>query len=315
MKKLTFLSFLFLVLLGFSCQEIENSPDSDLTEMEGNDVIFSAKRFPTIPLKDLETNARLTGPDVQLALYKAEYITSPISNEMGRTLIFGDYGNKQLSVDFSPLLKLNGTTDISYYINLLDLTEDVSNSTTEDAVQRAANTWEAVNCSEIGLYRIPSSDRFGIIATLFGFGGFTPDYIADVNHVGWMPGSFFDLLAPGGSNFILGVTFTFIFVDGNGEPLDTNGDGKIDSALAEIYYNDNFPWNDGEDFDIETVALHEMGHGLSQAHFGKGFIKNSGEIQISPRAVMNAIYFGSLATLQGTDNAGHCGIWEGWPAY
>ena len=48
-------------------------------------------------------------------------------------------------------------------------------------------------------------------------------------------------------------------------------------------------WNDRSTYDIETVALHEAGHGLSQGHFGKAFrtVKN-GKLHFSPRAVMNA---------------------------
>ena len=56
-----------------------------------------------------------------------------------------------------------------------------------------------------------------------------------------------------------------------------------------------FTWADDgvSHFDIETVALHEAGHGLSQGHFGKihGTVAN-GKIHFSPRAVMNAAYSG-----------------------
>lgn len=125
-----------------------------------------------------------------------------------------------------------------------------------------------------------------------------------------MVGSFFDMLAAGGSEFILGVTFTFVLEDEDGNLIDTNQDGRLDVALREIYYNDNFPWSDdGTGIDVETVALHEMGHGLSQAHFGKGFIKKNGDIQFAPRAVMNATYLGIQTSISGTDLGGHCSNW------
>ena len=67
-------------------------------------------------------------------------------------------------------------------------------------------------------------------------------------------------------------------------------------------------------FDIETVALHEAGHGLSQGHFGKKFrTDKNGKIHFSPRAVMNASYSGIQTEILKTDNAGHCSIWANWP--
>ena len=64
---------------------------------------------------------------------------------------------------------------------------------------------------------------------------------------------------------------------------------------------------------METVALHEFGHGLSQAHFGTVRLKNDGSLMASPRAVMNALYAGALRAPQGTDVGGHCSNWAAWP--
>ena len=83
---------------------------------------------------------------------------------------------------------------------------------------------------------------------------------------------FFNQVAPGGGDFILAVTFTIIFTDENGNPVDTDNNKKADVAWREIYYNDAFSWNDGSAYDVETIALHEAGHGLSQDHFGKAFL-------------------------------------------
>ena len=133
-------------------------------------------------------------------------------------------------------------------------------------------------------------------------------------HAGWLPATFFDFLAPEGSTFILGVTFTLTFTDENGEPLDSNNDGKVDVAWREIYYNDAFLWRDGGTYDVETIALHESGHGLSQAHFGKAFADGGqGKLHFAPRAVMNAAYSGVQTKITGSDNGGHCSIWANWP--
>jgi hypothetical protein len=155
-----------------------------------------------------------------------------------------------------------------------------------------------------------------VVDGLLGLGGIgTP--IVDITHAGWESAAFFDALVPGGSNFILAVTFSFIFVDAAGNPTDINGDGKADTAFSEIYYNDVFAWGINVStfpFDVETVALHESGHGLSQNHFGKIFLTNSnGKLHFAPFAVMNAAISRQAHNLTGTDNGGHCSIWGSWP--
>lgn len=101
-------------------------------------------------------------------------------------------------------------------------------------------------------------------------------------------------------------------MDSNG-PTDIDGDGNLDYAFAVILYTSLVPWAIDADFDIETVALHESGHGLGQAHFGKGFLSANGKLHLAPRAVMNATYSGIQQKLTGTDNAGHCSMWGSWP--
>jgi hypothetical protein len=176
-------------------------------------------------------------------------------------------------------------------------------------------TWDEVNCSDLGMFRIPSKPGIatGFVSELLGFGG-SLDYVADVVHAGWLPAAFFDLLAPDGSEYILGVTFTIIFTDDEGNPVDSDNNGKLDVAWREIYYNDAFEWADGDHYDVETIALHEAGHGLSQDHFGQAFLSESnGKIHFAPRAVMNAAYSGIQTEIDESDNAGHCSNWANWP--
>jgi hypothetical protein len=63
------------------------------------------------------------------------------------------------------------------------------------------------------------------------------------------------------------------------------------------------------------TALHESGHGLGQAYFGKIFITlANGKVHFSPFAVMNAVDPGfPTQVLQGSDIGGHCSIWGSWP--
>lgn len=137
---------------------------------------------------------------------------------------------------------------------------------------------------------------------------------ADITHAGWLPPAFFNALAPpNGAASILGVTLTFVFVDGLGNPTDIDHDGTADTAFREIYYNRGFGWSEGPSrprgIDIKSVATHESGHGFGLGHFGKVFIDNQGRIKFAPRAVMNAVYISPFAELAGTDNASFCSIW------
>ena len=145
---------------------------------------------------------------------------------------------------------------------------------------------------------------------LFGAALGLPFSGADIFHAGWL------FLGPN----VLGVTITFVFIDVSQLPnivfTDIDGNGKLDTAFREIYYADGFTWfDDGvSNIDVETVALHEAGHGLSQAHFGKLFSTDkNGKFHFAPQAVMNAGYTGPQRSLLGTDNGGHCSIWGSWP--
>jgi hypothetical protein len=197
------------------------------------------------------------------------------------------------------------------------LTPDILGTGELSEIRAAMATWQNVTCSTI-----PLTDRgntgvdVGLVQELFGFGG-TGGIAADIQHAGFLPSGFFLLL---GSSNILGVTFTFIWVDGAGNPTDIDNNGVGDAAFREIYYNDGFTWEidpndvpgDGR-FDIQTVALHEAGHGLSQGHFGDLFADGRGRLHHAPLAVMNAGYRFGQQQLAGTDTGGHCSNWAAWP--
>ena len=90
---------------------------------------------------------------------------------------------------------------------------------------------------------------------------------------------------PGGGDSILGATFTFIWIDtATGEPTDIDGNGKATLLFREVYYNDDFTWNIDSSYDVETIAFHEAGHGLSQAHFGDIFIDAAVSMKLTLRA-------------------------------
>ena len=293
-----------LLLVPFACDQTD-----DVSQMKRAD---DSAVFMDLPA---DAHARSAGAS-RYAVYSAEYLTSAASGQIGRTVFFKNVGNKQLSADFVPGLSLDGTDAISYYVDQKRPSEDLSAGVTSAAISRAMSTWDGLTCSALGMYQVPFGRRIttGFISEIFGYRG-SLDYVADVVHAGWMSGKFFDELAPDGSTFILGVTFTIIFTDDLGNPSDIDNNGKLDVAWREIYYNDAFSWADGRHYDVETIALHEAGHGLSQAHFGQAFLDGgSGSLHFSPRAVMNAAYSGIQTAIAETDNAGHCSNWGEWPS-
>lgn len=253
------------------------------------------------------------GANVRVAM--AEFLTDGRDETPGMTVFARNVGNKQLPHDFVPNDPRRGSrSNITYIVDGVDggTSSGPSAADTEGAIDRAMATWDAETCSDLSMTKnaTPPVD-IGVLQLILGFGGHgVPG--ADVVHAGWLPPAFFDLLAPQGGSFIIGVTVTFTF------GTDIDNDGKTDTAFREIYYNDGFPW--GIDvpglapIDVETVALHEAGHGLSHGHFGKlfGTFANL-RLHFAPEAVMNAVVFGPKQTLFGSDIAGHCSNWAEWP--
>jgi hypothetical protein len=250
----------------------------------------------------------------------AEYITNGENGEIGNTIIAKNVGNKQLGHDFVPgdTRRAWSGPDPNAITYAIDTTGDavpvfggLGAAATDAAIVRATNTWGALTCSNLGLSRNPDFGiDIGVVAFLNGLGG-SPFVFSDVQHAGWR-----DINFGGG---IIGVTFTLFFVSG-GVFTDIDNDGRFDTAFREIYYDPSWIWADdgATNIDVETVAAHEIGHGLSQAHFGKVFVNgnkgnSNGSIQFAPRAIMNAAYLSPQQSLLGTDTAGHCSNWAQWP--
>lgn len=262
-------------------------------------------------------NMSLAADGADYRAVSAEYVTERGSGEAGGTVLAKDVGNKQLSFDFVPGdgrrgWSASGGNAITYAI---DTTGDavpplggLGALATDAAITRGHLTWEAVNCSNLGQGRNPDFGiDVGVVAFILSGGAIGSNFVfADIQHAG-----FRDLDFAGG---VLGVTFTFGFTDVNGF-TDIDNNGKLDTAFREIYYDPSWSWADDgvSNVDVETVAVHEIGHGLSQAHFGTIRFKNNGTLKASPRAVMNALYSGPFPVLKGTDIGGHCSNWGQWP--
>lgn len=313
------LKFLILALVLVSCNKDSEIEQGDLNPQELQvEPLYRdlGSKFKGIDITNYGITKRKAGEPRTISLYSAEYITDASSGESGNTIFFMNIGNRRTPSDFSPSNTLNGTEDIFYYIDTSRPSEDLDIATSTNAISRAMGTWDDVECADPNLVQIPSDSNFstGLVASLIGLESDIP-VLTEVNHVGWMGADFFEnVLGAGASNRVLGVTFLFIWTE-DGNPQDTNNDGRPDAALREIYYNDAFLWSDdATGINIETVALHEAGHALSQAHFGKAFRSGGNQkLHFSPRAVMNAAYSGVQTEIQETDNAGHCSNWASWP--
>jgi matrixin len=215
--------------------------------------------------------------------------------------------------------RLADGNNITYLVDQSDgaTTSGLTNAQTEAAIDRAMNTWDAHKCLDKTniIKRADSGADPDIFDFFFGFGGFGNPFLADITEAGWLPAAFFEAVGgPGGGNGILAFSVSFIFIDGAGNPTDINGDNYLDTALNEVYYNDNFgspgprlgnPWRINQPLpaiDVETVALHENGHSLGLGHFGP-----------PPAAVMNPVYAGIRQSPLSIDSGGMCAVWGSWP--
>jgi len=319
---------LFILILSIGIISCNNS-DSDIELDSGNNAINALSKFHktetvTVDLKKTSSKKGESHPvqfmtTVNEALkangmaFELSVIEAYTSDGSGHDYYFNNVGNKQLSHDFVPFDPNRWGDDTIHYA--VDGTEGVasggvSQSETNDAIFNAMNTWNNVTCSE-GLDIVAEGVipiDIGYVQALVGEGGLFA--WTDIMHSGWNTNVVMKAIGPGWEN-VLGVTFTFVWT---GTDLDSNG--KLDVAFRDIYYSNNFTWaTDGVNhIDVETVVLHESGHGLSQAHFGKAFRSNgNGELHFAPRALMNAGYTGIQRTIGGSDRAGHCSNWGQWP--
>lgn len=332
--KLNGIVVIVIIVFGVSaCQKQEmTSPSSDSKQ----DLIESLVMLD-LDLKTGNSSYKSTGADkwwlaVNDALVdynlQLEKMETYGAEEAGVTFYFKEVGNKQLDSDFAPNDPRNGTGHSVPYI--IDGVEQGTLSGMEPgetigATVSAMTTWDQISCSsglDIPLLGVLPFD-IGFVQYLEGFGGYNGYLAGGILFGGILPPEFFEAIGgPGGGNGILGVTFTFVWTDDDGNLTDINGDKKYDVAIKETYLNDFFHWVDNPDdqigeggYDFETVVLHEAGHGLCQEHFGKAFRSGNGKLHFSPAALMNPIYSVANREVTKTDLAGHCSIWADWPQH
>jgi len=285
--------------------------------------------------RDIGVNAKLEAMGSKLRLSHAEFsVSREGSFDTVRTVFFKNTGNKQLGHHWAADENLAGfpSTSIFYVTDTVDgaandgMGGSIDANVTTSQIDAGMAAWDAIGCATLPIVNggaVPLD--LGLVEDLVGgFGSSGLTLVGGVTHGGWLPWEFFEIIGgPGGGNGILGVTFTFIWTDDDGNPLDSNSDGKIDTALREIYMNNNFAWEIGNAqgtgvFDIVAVMNHEQGHALSQGHFGSIIRNGAGKLVWTPKdgdnVMLAAISSNQLFEgFQGSDIGGHCSIWADWP--
>lgn len=328
------LTTLLAVFITVSCSDtsinsssLENSPTA-LSESNMNGALSTSeiRNLDLNSIPDFQAiNAKLAQDGLAIKLSYAETVSGiggPTSQ--GGQTIFANDRTKRLTAQWVPNdpRRPNSTNNLSYIVWDPFAEANFGTALQVDgtpAIDASFETWNDLKAnSKVTVQKLPSTN-----ANPSAILGGNP-FLADISQVGFLPGFIFDsVLGPGASQSVLGVAFTFVWLDPTGEPTDVNNDGYDDIAIKEVWYNDAFGWTDTGDsstglIDIETVALHENGHALGFGHFGKisvtGNKPQNQKLHVSPRAVMNAIILGTQRDLLGTDKASYNSIYGNWPS-
>jgi hypothetical protein len=201
----------------------------------------------------------------------------------------------------------------------------LTSAQTEAALDRVFATWAGERCLAAAplVKRADSGADPDFLDNLLqpDLYEFGDPFLADIEIAGWYPVELFFAFAPSFEGRILAFSETFIFVDDvTFEPTDVNRDGFLDTATNEVYFNDVYGDPTGPrpdrawgidvppgslDFDLETIALHEVGHSLGLGHFGP-----------PPVAIMNT---GGVLNVAGppaiypSDRSALCSLFQAWP--
>ncbi|MBT8294944.1 MAG: hypothetical protein KJO51_00840, partial [Gramella sp.] len=131
-----------MLLILSSCSNESESRDSVYEEINSEFQNLDWKNTTrSVSTQKANLRGEIDPNAVNVRLAMAEFITTSESGTMGNTIFFSDRGNKQLSTDFVPFLSLDGTSDISFYVDNNRATQDVDVTVSNLAIDRAMQTW------------------------------------------------------------------------------------------------------------------------------------------------------------------------------
>ena len=293
-----------------------------------------------------EINKKLAAAKSKVRLAKAELLMNNGWNGVAATVIFADdrvrgIGSEWVKGDPNRGGRIGLTYQIASDRAVMPRIINADRATVrratptelENQLEEGMSAWRGQACSTAPITRvaIPANTDPDQLDQFFAGKRFSRNYVqtADIVQSGWQSAEWFRAIGefyyddPSVGDNIIGVTFTFTWVDDNGQPTDVDRNGKRDIALAEIYYNDVFVWDNSGIVDLRVVDFysiitHETGHAVGLGHFGKVFITapdasdgslSLSEVKYAPYALMNAVYIAGRGSITGTDNSSFCSIW------
>ena len=323
----------------------DEAPESPVGARPVEGATMSAKAAESITIDDGGTvsdlldgiNADLAAKGAPLRAFKAELIVDPKEWDGSSTTIFANDRVRGLSSEWvagDP--RRDGRVGVTYAFDLAGRQPVVLTPSgtqrfatfaeVETQLEEGMTAWRDETCSDASITRVPVPTGVDpdLLDNLFlgvaEVPGRSYAQVSDIVQAGWQPTAFFTAFAGAAGTGILGVAFTFSFVDDDGELTDIDGNGKRDTGLVEIYYTQRYLWtNSGAPglVDFYSIITHETGHSLGLAHFGKLFVTRRdigdgvqlSDIKYAPLALMNAAYVTGRGEIVGTDRSSFCQIW------